>query len=176
MWPSFFGGGHPYIWRNTIRHDMAIAGKYPISHPGNGWKSVWPVFDSSVHPPDDLSSMGVVLPDRLLSANSVVKAVSDTTSLHVSVSVLGEAMVWQARRFKARLHWADKRDNHYQRCMKSMAAWYALSNGYGKLHWNPVTEEFKAVRLLISHALSTIIHQIRHQIMAKRIIQPLTIF
>ena len=58
---------------------------------------MWPVFDSSVHPPDDLSCMGVVLPDRLLSANSVVKAVSDTKSLHVSVSVLGEAMVWQAR-------------------------------------------------------------------------------
>ena len=53
--------------------------------------------------------MGVVLPDRLLSATLLcveAKAVSDT-SLHVSISVMGEAMVWQARLvlgFKARLH------------------------------------------------------------------------
>ena len=45
--------------------------------------------------------MGVVLPDRLLSATvlCVLKAtaVSDMTSLNVSTLVLGEAMVWQAR-------------------------------------------------------------------------------
>ena len=45
----------------------------------------------------DLSCMGVVLPGRLLPV-LCVDAVLDMTSLHVKhISVLGEAMVWQAR-------------------------------------------------------------------------------
>ena len=26
MWPPFFGGGPPYIWRTTVRHDIAELG------------------------------------------------------------------------------------------------------------------------------------------------------
>ena len=55
------------------------------------------------------------------------KAVSDTTNLHVSISVLGKAMIWQARLvlvFKDLSSGIelDEHDNHYQRSMKSMAA------------------------------------------------------
>ena len=71
---------------------------------------VWHVFQSSTNRlalspgfPAQRSNSGdevrFVLPDRLLSATVCVeaKAVSGMRNLHVSISALGEPMVWQAR-------------------------------------------------------------------------------
>ena len=52
-----------------------------------------------------------------------VEAVLDATSLHVKHIGAGRSHGLASKTsLMARLHGADKRDNHYQRCMKSIAA------------------------------------------------------
>ena len=59
-----------------------------------------------------------------------IEAVLDSTSLHVKHIGAGRNHGLAGKTsLMARLHEADKRDNHYQRCIKSMAAGYTLNNG-----------------------------------------------
>ena len=59
-----------------------------------------------------------------------VDAVSETTSQHVKFIGAGRSHGLAGKTsLMRRLHWADKHDNHHQRCMKSMAAGCTLSNG-----------------------------------------------
>ena len=70
-----------------------------------------------------------------------VDAVSETTSQHVKFIGAGRSHGLAGKTsLMRRLHWADKHDNHHQRCMKSMAAGCTLSNGCVIVHgifWFP---------------------------------------